>query len=153
MHYSGFGPNAEISFDSSGWKKERVLPDAGGYYITYTREGAPEDPQKILLNYGRNLKMSLNASLASALEAEKKSGCKNLSHNVIATTENSMTFSTSLSGCPASSPEALYTIRKVFNEPDGQYSILYSAIPTKVSQGAIDSANKMVADANLKPIY
>lgn len=97
--------------------------------------------------------MSLTASLASALEAEKKSGCQNLSHNVIETTENTMTFSTSLSACPASGPGAMYTIRKVFNESDGQYSILYSAIPTQTSQGAIDSANKMVSDAKLKPIY
>lgn len=25
MHHSGFGPNSEISFDSTDWEKERVL--------------------------------------------------------------------------------------------------------------------------------
>lgn len=125
-----------VSFNmpkSQKWDLVSVEQDAGGYAKSYrstTAKGLAAT-QSFYINYGHNIKTPLLASMNEVESSIAATECSSKQTQVLRHDADSLIFTVSASRC--SNGQALWQVFKVFNMPDGQYSIVYTANPNVVS--------------------
>jgi hypothetical protein len=127
------------AFDKNGYARTYMLPQTGD-----------ATPESVTISYGRNIHTSVKASMQEVVDNFKKINCKQKQSHVIQQKTDALVFSTTLDQC--TNGKAVTQIFKVFNMPDGQYSIIYSADPRKTSKSAIADMQKAVESGKLVPI-
>jgi len=128
------------------WQLAKQKNDNRGYFLNYLPAKNARN-QSILINYGRGIRTSLTNAMNQAVNAQKNADCRNKTHKVLTREKNSLTFKTHLSTCRGGFE--LTQIFKVFNKPDGQYSIIYSAKNTDVNAKTIAALEKTIRNAKL----
>ncbi len=149
MKSYGFGPKYEIKADLADWKMvgEKIDPD--GYFKLYQPRQPMSGQEKILINYGKNITTSLNDSMQQAFNVQKQLPCATFNYKVLSQNTNDVSLMTRLSGC-SQGPNSVITIRKIFNTNDGQYSIIYSAVPTAIPVSRIESMKHVIITSHLE---
>lgn len=136
---------------SSDWQMVQNVFDKNGYARTYMLPQVDNaTPESVTISYGRNIHTSVKASMQEVVGNFKKIHCKQKQSHVIQEKTDILVFSTTINQC--NNGKALTQIFKVFNKPDGQYSIIYSADPRKTSKDTIAEMQKAVVAGKLVPI-
>jgi len=122
--------------------------DASGYTVTYNRiNSANAQQQNIKVNYGKNIQTSFVDSIKEVNNTLDAANCQRHSLKILSQTKYSIMFEAVLDQCPTGN--AMTSVYKVFNQPDGQYSIIYTADPRVVSSGIVEGMTKMIKSARV----
>lgn len=136
---------------ASEWQLVQNEFDARGYARTYALQKVENaQDQNVTISYGRFIKTSLKGSMKEVVDNIKQTQCKQQQVKTIQSKKDSLVFSTAINQCR--NGKALHQIFKVFNMPDGQYSIIYTANPQKISTKTIAQMQQAVVAAKLVPI-
>lgn len=137
---------------SQKWDLVSVEQDANGYAKSYrsaTARGLSAD-QSFYINYGHNIKTPLLESMHEVVGSLASTGCKHTSSKMERLGKNTLIFTTAADHCM--SGRATWQVFKVFNMPDGQYSIVYSANPNAVPVKTRQQMKNVVMNATTSPI-
>lgn len=122
--------------------------DANGYSVTYNRiNSANTQQQSIKVNYGKNIQTSFADAIKEVNNTLSIANCQRHDMKILSQSKRSIMFEAVLDQCPTGN--AMTSVYKVFNQPDGQYSIIYTANPHVVSSGIIQGMMKMVKSARV----
>lgn len=136
---------------ASDWQMVQNVFDKNGYARTYMLPQVNNTtPESVTISYGRNIHTSVKASMQEVVGNFHKINCKQKQSHVIDEKTNTLVFSTTIDQCH--NGKAVTQIFKVFNMPDGQYSIIYSADPRKTPKSTIAEMQKAVVRGKLVPI-
>ncbi len=136
---------------SSEWQLVQNVFDANGYARTYMLPQTGDAlPESVTISYGKHIHTSPKASMREVVDNFKKIHCKQKQAHLISQKEDTLVFSTLINQCD--NGKALQQIFKVFDTPDGQYSIIYSADPRKTPASAVEQMQKAVVAGKLVPI-
>ena len=141
-----------VSFNmpkSQKWDLVSVEQDSEGYaksYRSLTAKGLAAN-QSFYINYGRGIKTPLLASMNEVESSIAATECSQKQTHVVNHAVDSLIFTVSANQC--SNGQALWQVFKVFNMPDGQYSIVYTANPKVVSTGNIQQMKTVVTRARI----
>ncbi|ODN43719.1 hypothetical protein [Piscirickettsia litoralis] len=117
--------------EQKSWQLDRSLIDQKGYTQYYIpKDQQHELPHNIIVHYGRNVSTSLIQTMQQVSSGNKHAECKTAKTRIIQQDKNSLVFSNVLKGCVNN--HELWQIYKVFNRPDGQYAIIYTAEPSQI---------------------
>lgn len=134
------------------WDLVSVEQDANGYAKSYrsaSSRGVAAD-QSFYINYGRGIKTSLQASMHEVVSALGNTGCKRTDSKIITLNKNVLVFTASADQCM--NGRTIWQVFKVFNMPDGQYSIVYSANPKAVPTKTREQMKTVVARATISAL-
>ncbi len=137
---------------SQKWNLINVEQDSNGYAKSYrsaSAKGLAAD-QSFYINYGRTINTPLLDSMHEVVSSLATTGCKQTSSKIQKLNKNSLVFIATATHCK--SGRSVWQTFKVFNMPDGQYSIVYSANPNVVSNKARQQMNTVVANATISPL-
>lgn len=141
-------PAYMIDYSLPSTMQTRVLnneQDVGGYVKTYIVQGAGI----LSINYGKNIKASLKDSMQQVINVMAKTNCKVRDTKILKEEPTMLMFSTTMDQC--ANGKSLRQIFKVFNMPDGQYSILYATEPKVVSADAVKKMEEVIQSAKIVP--
>jgi len=137
---------------SQKWDLVSVEQDANGYAKSYrsaTAKGLSSD-QSFYINYGHNIKTPLLESMHEVVGSLASTGCKHTSSKMEKLGKDILIFTASADHCMTGRP--IWQVFKVFNMPDGQYSIVYSANPNVVPGKTRQQMKSVVTNATISPI-
>ena len=128
----------------ASWKVASNEKYSGGYVKVFVPKaaGARLNEQNVVMNYTRNANISLSASMHEVLKVVATADCSTRDVRLINQSKNSINFVASLDRCK--NGKSLTQVFKIFNTPNGQYAILYTANPNIVSPGVISNMKKLV---------
>lgn len=139
----------DIKFPSSmHWQLKDNQQDATGYMQTYLpRDSHSKTSQSVNFNYGKDIKTSLKDSMREVLNVMSGTDCKVKTSKILKQVDNYLVFDTFLDKC--SNGKSLQQVFKVFNMPDGQYSVIYVADPHKVTSTTFKTMQVVVVNAKM----
>ncbi len=131
------------------WELVSVEQDSVGYAKSYRAQHVTglAAEQSFYLNYGHNIKTPLLASMNEVESSIAATECQKKETRIIKQHDNSLTFMVSADKC--SNGHALWQVFKVFNMPDGQYSIVYTANSKVVPKSVIQEMKTVVTQAQI----
>jgi hypothetical protein len=132
------------------WKLANQQQDAEGYTMQYQPKSVKTSFQSITLNYGKGIQVSLKDSMQQVVSEMNTTDCQRKESNILKQDDKTLVFSTLLDQC--ANGKTLTQVFKVFNMPDGQYSIVYSA-DAKSSSSSIQQMESMIESAKLVPAH
>ncbi len=138
---------------SQEWDLVSVEQDANGYAKSYRSRMARgfSADQSFYINYGHNIRTPLLESMHEVVGSLASTGCKHTHSQRIKMDQNTLIFIASAEHCL--SGRSVWQIFKVFNMPDGQYSIVYSANPNRVPNQTRQQMKNVVMNATISPIH
>ena len=131
------------------WELVSVEQDANGYaksYRSVNAKGLAAD-QSFYINYGHNIKTPLLESMHEVVGSLASTGCKDTSTKILNLEKNALVFMASAEQCL--SGRSIWQIFKVFNMPDGQYSIVYSGNPNVVPLRTMQQMKTVIIGAKI----
>lgn len=140
--------NYKVSFklpQPQQWQLESNTKDAEGYTQIY----ASTNDETLTINYGKGITTSLKNSMQQVLDGIALSNCQRHGSKVITQKKNELVFTTFLDQCQ--NGKTLKQIYKVFNMPDGQYSISYTTAANTTSSKQIQKMEAIVKTAKIVP--
>lgn len=137
---------------SQKWDLVSVEQDTNGYAKSYRSAKAKglTAEQSFYINYGRNIKTPLLASMHEVVSSLASTGCKRTSSNIEKLGQTTLIFTATADQCTSGRP--VWQVFKVFNMTDGQYSIVYSANPKAVSNNERQEMKNVVSLATITPL-
>lgn len=136
---------------ATSWKLANHQQDADGYTFQYQPPTANTNFQSITINYGKGIQIPLKDSMHQVVSEMNTTDCQRKESDVIKQDQRTLVFRTSLAEC--SNGKSLVQIFKVFNMPDGQYSIVYSADSQSNSIPDMLKMQSLIEAATLSPIH
>lgn len=135
----------------ASWKVASNEKYSGGYVKVFVPQsaGGRLNEQNVVLNYARQVNTSLSASMQEVLKVVSTADCSTRDVKLINQSKNSINFVASLDRCK--NGKSLTQVFKIFNTPNGQYAILYTANPNIVSQDAISNMKNLVKMTDIVP--
>ena len=131
------------------WDLVSIEQDANGYAKSYRSVNAVNmaADQSFYINYGHNIKTSLLESMQEVVGGMASTGCQHTQSKIVKLEKNTLIFISSAEQCL--SGRSVWQVFKVFNMPDGQYSIVYSANPTVVPSTTTQQMKTVVTTAKI----
>lgn len=140
-----------VIFDlPKGWHKVAIFRDSGGYTMTYQSTKAINEKLKIpniAINYQKNSQVSLSDTVKQIKEINQVAQCDYKKVQVLKQSHDTITFTATLDQCM--NRRALKRIFKVFNKPDGQYTIAYYFNPNISSPTSYSKMKKIIVQSKL----
>lgn len=144
----------QISFNpplAMQWQVVNTAQDDGGYMLDYMpNASANKVDQSISINFERNVQTSLSKSMQEIVNLTADEDCDQNTSQVLVQQQNYIIFTITLADCENN--VSIQQIYKIFNMPDGQYSISYTADPDVISQQTINTMQTVIKNATLTPI-
>jgi hypothetical protein len=133
----------------ASWKIASNEKYTGGYVKVFVPQSARGrlNEQNIVINYTQQVKSSLNTSMQQVATVLAKADCSTRDVKVIDRGKNSINFVALLDKCR--NGKSLTQVFKIFNTPNGQYAILYTANLHRVSHDVIKDMQKLVKTADI----
>jgi hypothetical protein len=159
--YSGIGLAQQPAEDQPPYRIVLNLPEAMGWKVqsntgmtsagSITTYVPAENPgaETVTLMYVQGIQTSLNDSMEQIKTVMTMGGCSTATTDVITQQDDLLIFTTHQSGC--ADGKTLEQIFKVFHKDDGQYTVVYAANPTVVSEETREAMKKVVESATLTP--
>lgn len=142
------GYKMHVSFPPS-WKVVSNENNSSGYTVVFMPTSATGklNEQNLVINYAQGVKSPLNASMQQITHVLRTAACARRDVKVIHRDKNSVQFVASLDKCK--NGKSLSQMFKIINSPNGQYSVFYTANPTKISPDMIKRMQDAVKEAGI----
>ena len=139
----------QISYQAPAWKLANKQQDPDGYTFQYQPANAQKHFESITVNYGKGIQSSLKDSMQQVVSEMNTTGCQTRESSILKEDTKTLVFKTVLDQC--TNGKSLTQIFKVFNTPDGQYSIVYSVDSVMHANKSPDKMESIIESAKLTP--